>query len=358
MVRLAIEGQLNKKSQCLLDATIDKLTILADIEIHKDAFMEKVQSLGFELQEYKSTNYGYAQVFIHEHAGRIEIAEHRKRIDAPELRKKIGMLLADIKRAKRGQALENSLSVEEMENMLENLQEQLGQCDKRGYLDRLKDVRYEFNPKYYDYIEGVREASKEVLSMLDMGSHKISQIHLAFDYHVGMSELSIVDVKSRKETIIKGTDKKIETMYLGSRSGRNHLCIYDKKQENEDKGTVDQYEGLEKITRFETRLRNQYARDFKTLDFNPFEGLLVHYLETIEQIENNTDMKWDEKAKLMYILKHPDALNEMGKNIKTIWKKKLAELTRIDINPKEDYEQKKYSLVGRLESIIGISNHK
>lgn len=350
---MTVKQKLNKKGQCLLDATIDKLTVLGDIAIHKDDFIEKLPSLGFEMQEYKSNNYGYSLVFMHEHAGRIEIAEQRKRVDAVDLTRKRLKLIEDIKRAKNGQAHENALSIEEMESILENIQEQLDQCDERGYLDRLKDVRYEFNPKYYEYFEGVREASQGALSMLDKQSQRISQIHLAFDYHVQISDLSIIDVKSRKETIIKGRTKKLETMYLGTRSGRNHVAIYDKKQENRDKGTIDQYEGLSKVTRFEARLRNDYARHFKEVDFNPFEGLLVYHLETIEQIENDESMKWDEKAKLMYLLKNPSALNEMGKNVKPIWKKKLATLTRIDINPIEDFGQKKYSLVGKLESIIG-----
>ncbi|MGE6939018.1 replication initiation factor domain-containing protein, partial [Peribacillus muralis] len=336
-----------------LDATIDKLTVLADIAIHKDEFVERVQSLGFEMQEYKSNNYGYSHVFMHEHAGRIEIAEQRKLVDAQDLSRKRLKLIEDIKRAKQGQAHENALSIGEMESILENIQEQLAQCDERGCLDRLKDVRYEFNPKYYECFEGVREASQGALSMLDKQSQRISQIHLAFDYHVQISDLSIIDTKSRKETIIKGRTKKLETMYLGTRSGRNHVCIYDKKQENKDKGTLDQYGGLTKVTRFEARLRNDYARNFKEIDFNPFEGLLVYHLETIEQIGNDESMKWDEKAKLMYLLKNPSALNEMGKNVKPIWKKKLATLTRIDINPIEDFGQKKYSLVGKLESIIG-----
>lgn len=350
------KGQLNKKDLCLLDASIDKLTVLADIAIHKDAFTEKVQSLGFELQEYKSNNYGYSYVFMHEYAGRIEIAEQRKRVDAQELSRKQNKLIEDIKRAKKGQAHENALSVQDMEEILENIQDQLAQCDERGYLDRLKDVRYEFNPKYYEYFKGVREASQGVISMLDMKSHKVSQIHLAFDYHVHISDLSMVDVKSRKETIIKGKDKKLETMYLGSRSGRNHVCIYDKKQENKDKGTIDQYEGLSKVTRFEARLRNDYARDFKKTAFNPFEGLFVYQLETIKEIENNESMRFEDKATILYLLKNPDELGKMDKQKRYRWKKKLDSLCRVDIEPNKDFEQKKYSLVGKLESILSV-NH-
>lgn len=349
---MTVKRKLNKKDLCLLDATIDKLTVLADIAIHKDDFIEKLPSLGFEMQEYKSNNYGYSLVFMHEHAGRIEIAEQRKRVDAVDLTKKRNRLIEDIKRAKKGQAHENALSIQDMEEILEGIQEQLDQCDERGYLDRLKDVRYEFNPKYYEYFEGVREASQGALSMLDKQSQKISQIHLAFDYHVQISDLSIIDVKSRKETIIKGRTKKLETMYLGTRSGRNHVAIYDKKQENKDKGTIDQYEGLSKVTRFEARLRNDYARDFKISNFNPFEGLLVHHLETLKEIENDDSMKWDDKARLKYILENPNTLFEMPKATRHRWREKLDSLTRIDINPIEDFEQKKGSLVGKLESII------
>ncbi|MEH7023634.1 replication initiation factor domain-containing protein [Priestia megaterium] len=343
--------KLHKKEQCLLDATIDKLTVLADIEIHKDAFIEKVQSLGFEMQAYKSTNYGYSQVFLHEYAGRIELAEGRKRVDAQDLVQKKNRLLSDIKQAKKGQAHENALSIEEMESILDNINEQLDQCDERGYLDRLKDVRYEFNPKYYDHIKGVREASKGVISMLEMKSHKVSNIHIALDYYVKISDLSIIDTKTRKRTTIEGKNGKLETKYLGSRSGRNNICIYDKKQENEDKGTLDQYEGLNKVTRFEARLKNNYAKDFKTSDFNPFDGILVHYLETLGEIENNTSMKIEDRAMILYLLRNPSSLAEMEKSKKSRWTKKLKELSCIDIEPNKDFEQKKYSLVGTLESI-------
>ncbi|MCU5227073.1 replication initiation factor domain-containing protein [Bacillus tropicus] len=349
---MAKKAQLNKKHQCMLDATIDKLTVLADIRIHKDEFVERIKLLGFEEQEYKSTNYGYSYVFMHEYAGRIELAQGRKRVDAQELLGQKLKLLEQIQQAKAGQAHDTGLPIEDMEQRLESIQEQLSQCDERGYLDRLKDVRYEFNPKYYEYIEGVTEVSQGVLSLLDMKSHKLSQIHIALDYHVKIADLSIVDMKSRKETIIKGRDKRLETMYLGSRSGRSHLCIYDKKQENKDKGTLDQYEELDKITRFEARLRNDYARDFVASDFNPFEGMLVHHLETITEIESNESMKLEDKVMILHLLKHPDALGTMEKSKKTRWKKKLDTLSRVDIKPNEDFKHKKSFLVGKLESIL------
>ncbi|MDG1651746.1 hypothetical protein P7D08_26655, partial [Bacillus pacificus] len=209
------KAQLNTKHQCMLDATIDKLTVLADIRIHKDEFVEQIKLLGFEEQERKSTNYGYSYVFMHEDAGRIELAQDRRRVDAQELLGQKLKLLEQIKQAKAGQAHDTGLPIEDMERRLESIQEQLSQCDERGYLDRLKDVRYEFNPKYYEYIEGVTEISQGVLSLLDMKSHKLSQIHIALDYHVKIADLSIVDMKSRKETTIKGRDKRLETLYLG-----------------------------------------------------------------------------------------------------------------------------------------------
>ncbi|GAB6621056.1 MULTISPECIES: replication initiation factor domain-containing protein [Bacillus] len=349
---MAKKAELNMKHQCMLDVTIDKLTVLADIRIHKDVFVEQIQMFGFEEQEYKSTNYGYSYVFLHENAGRIEIAQDRKRVDAQELLKKKIQLLEQIRKAKSGQAYDNGLPIQEMEQILENIQEQLSQCDERGYLDRLKDVRYEFNPKYYEYIEGVKEVSQGVMSLLEMKSHKLSQIHIALDYHVKIADLSIVDMKSRKETIIKGRDKKLETMYLGSRSGRSHLCIYDKKQENQDKGTIDQYEGLDKVTRFEARLRNDYAKNFKDSDFNPFEGILVHHLETLTEIESNESMKLEDKVMILHLLKNPDVLGIMEKSKKTRWKKKLDTLSRVDIKPSDDFDHKKSFLVGKLESIL------
>lgn len=342
----------------MLDATIDKLTILADVRIHRDEFIEQIKLLGFEEQEYKSTNYGYSYVFLHEHAGRIELAQGKKRVDAQELLKKKIQLLEQIKQAKLGQAYDNGLSIQEMEQILENVQEQLSQCDERGYLDRLKDVRYEFNPKFYEYVEGVKEISQGVIYLLEMKTHKVSQIHIALDYHVNIADLSIVDMKSRKETIIKGRDKKLETMYLGSRSGRSHLCIYDKKQENQDKGTVDQYEELDKVTRFEARLRNDYAKDFKGSDFNPFEGILVHHLESIIEIESNESMKLEDKVMILHLLKNPDVLGTMEKSKKTRWKKKLDTLSRVDIKPSEDFEHKKSFLVGKLESILNNESLK
>ncbi|MFH4258969.1 replication initiation factor domain-containing protein, partial [Acinetobacter baumannii] len=83
---------------------------------------------------------------------------------------------------------------------------------------------------------------------------EVTGIHIACDYPVKIADLKIKDLSSKSECIYLDRDKKIETMYIGKRGSDNHLCIYNKKRENEENETLDQYPDVEHVTRFEARL--------------------------------------------------------------------------------------------------------
>ncbi|MGR5911333.1 replication initiation factor domain-containing protein [Bacillus cereus] len=68
-------------------------------------------------------------------------------------------------------------------------------------------------------------------------------------------------------------------MYIGKRGSDNHLCIYNKKRENEENETLDQYPDVEHVTRFEARLRKKKAKEWIDSEYNPFDSIIVGDLE-------------------------------------------------------------------------------
>lgn len=333
--------------------TIDKLTLLSDLKVHHDDFYKRLESLGFVLQDYQSKKYGYSFVYHHnENGGLIEIAKQKIDYDVQYLERQKFKIWGAIMDIQKGGLNRTGMTLQELNEKLESIQEILNQVDERGHLRRLKDIRYELNPKYFAYFSSAAEAFREVVSMLDIKTLSISGIHIAMDYNVKINDLRITDLKSRKENIFKGEDKSIETIYIGKRSSRNHVVIYDKKKENEDNDTIDQYPEFKDITRFEARLKNDYARKFLTSDFNPFEGINV---EIGSWKFGNGDLTINEEAMLFYLLHFPEKLNNLPERTRKRWRKKLSQMVETSINPADDYRNKKSSLVKELENLLLLS---
>lgn len=335
--------------------TIDKLTVLADLEIHHDEFYKRIEALGFELQEYKSKKYGYSYVYIHkEHGGFIELARQYHGIDVEDVKKRIKHYWTAIKRIKQGEPNTTGMTLTELNTKLEHYQELVGQVDERGKIKRLKDVRYELNPKYFDYSVLAKQAFDEVISMLKGDTLSLSSIHIAIDYNININSIVITDVKSRKENVFKSEDKRLETMYVGKRASRNHLCIYDKKTENEDNESIDQYPEFDNITRFEARLKNNYAKDFFKSDFNPFEGLIVSddFESALLSDETLTD---NEIGKLLLYFRHPHRLQALPETTRKRYQKKMKSVGGLGISVPEDFKDKKNSLIAELENWFNTS---
>lgn len=332
--------------------TIDKMTILSDLEADHDIFYEKIQKLGFELQDYQSSKYGYSYVFIHrEHGGYIEIARQKIDYDVKDLERRANQLWGKLKAIAMGEPNNTGLTKNELNEMLSGIQEQLAQVDERGHLKRLKDVRYELNPKYFKYIADMRDAYDEIISMFDFPTMSVSSIHLAFDYNVPLTALDIADFGYRKEVRYLNQRKEVETIYLASRSSRNQICIYDKKKENEENKSVDQYPDLDVITRFESRMKGDYAKTFAQKGYNPFTGITVSDSldQAILMLENVTSA---EKAKLLMYVNYPHTLKEESESTRKRYKKKIESLETPTLNVAQDFEDRKNSLVAELENLL------
>ncbi|MDA1658341.1 replication initiation factor domain-containing protein [Bacillus cereus group sp. TH150LC] len=338
-----------------LDVTIDKLTLLADLKASHDTFYKVITECGFELQDYKSKKYGYTYVYVHkEDAGYIEIAAEKIPYTATDLIRRKNRIFGALMTIKDGGPNHTGLSVRELNDKLEEIQDLLSKVDERGHISRLKDIRYELNPKYFVYTEGARQTFDKVLSMLEKKTISISSIHIAIDYYVEIDSLKISDTKSRKEVHYKGENKKTETIYVASRSSRSHLCIYDKKNENRENDSIDQYPTCDYVTRFEARLKNNYARDFITSDFNPFKGLKVS-LNPLKDLMNNKDLTLNDKGVLFLLMQEPSVLHTMSPSTKKRYVRKLNELVTVSLDVEEDYRNKKDSLIDGLASLVNVS---
>ncbi|PAD98097.1 replication initiation factor domain-containing protein, partial [Terribacillus saccharophilus] len=240
-------------------------------------------------------------------------------------------------------------AISELNEVLEGINETLDQVDERGAIKRLKDIRYEFNPKYFDYSLAAESIFRKVMTCVSLETLSLSSIHIALDYSVDINSLQITDVKSRKENIFRGTNKRVETIYFGKRASRNHIIIYDKKLENENNDSIDQYPDEKNVTRFEARLKNNYARDFLTGEFNPFEGIIIS--DDFEGSVLADDSLTDSQAgKILLYFRHPDRLHRTSSATKKRFQAMMKSYAGLHLNVAGDYIEQKNSLVGELES--------
>lgn len=338
-------------------ATIDKLTILADVKGEFKKFIECIEFVGFELQDYKSKKYGYSYVYIHkEHAGYIEFARPEKAEDVQKLRKRKNKLWRLLQDYLADGINKSGMTITELNDELAEINERLTNLDERGHLTRLKDIRYEFNPKYIEMpLIQTPIAYAAVLSLLEKKNMTTSSVHIALDYTMNINDLRILDTKQRKEVMYRGKDKRIQSIYYGVKASRSHVNVYDKKTEAGEMGTIDPYPQYEEIVRFEARLKNNYARDFITSDFNPFEGLVISD-QGLRALEADNTLSFDEYSKIFTLIQRPEKLQELPETTRKRWRKKINALSTFSIDVKEDYSKRKSSLAARLESILKLSS--
>ncbi|HFK1786765.1 TPA: replication initiation factor domain-containing protein, partial [Bacillus cereus] len=449
----------------LLDATIDKLSIVADFKegIKKEEFIRMVTSsnMPYSLQPNRSKNFGYEEVLKCDSVdcGYIELAGELKKasVDLPKLishrirleiqieqekkAREVGESLlsnveyqglfeslADVKeliaetdedgcltderKLKRHErqieltieklkgeiiALKSEIDEQELAtgfksevmekiheehvqillNTLKNKEklievkrdellrnaEMFLQLDENGFLpnngkkktDRLlRDVRFEFNPKHMAYNRVVDESIKLVLGLLE--NVEVTGIHIACDYPVKIADLKIKDLSSKSECIFLDRDKSLETMYVGKRASDNHLCIYDKKRENEENDTLDQYPDVEHVTRFEARLRKKKASEWMESTYNPFDSIIVGDLVGLD----GSEMKLGDRIVLEAIMNdyHGRYFGMMDKFQRSTWRKKLKQYVPKLFDVAGDYEKKKVLLTGQLAELLKNGKNK
>lgn len=446
-----------KLETALLDATIDKISIVADFkgDLAKSSFIKSVTGTQvYDRQPYSSRNYGYEEVLKSEflQAGYIELAGEIKGIDfdlGRLISHRIRLEMEIEREKKRRESGEAILSDEEYQRLFENredIQELIEQTNDGGILTdkhkieyykkqlelslhelernmtsteakideihtntdftnqsmrrfhenhlrdlyekkrilqkqidmknqewntneerryllneegflpnnkkkgkrHIKDVRFEFNPKYMKCNRIVNESIRHVLDLLE--NIEITGIHIALDYAINISDLKIRDISSKTEYIMLSRDKTLETMYIGVRSSDNHLCFYNKKKETEQNDSIDPYPEIKHVTRFEARLRKKKALEIWEDDWNPFDSVIVSTLYTVE----HTELKLSDKIILDAIMNDPYGRywGMMDKYQKTVWRKKMKNVVPKKMDIAKDFEERKKSLSEELNDLI------
>ncbi|PEM46668.1 replication initiation factor domain-containing protein [Bacillus toyonensis] len=442
----------------LLDTTIDKLSIVADLKnnMTKSNFIHcLVDTQIYDIQPYSSRNFGYNKVLKSEflQAGYIELAEeikmasidlerlisHRMKLemevereskhrengdsilsdeeyqrlfenieDIQELikqtnndgiltdkhkieyhTKQIEVSLCELQRAKKLIEYEmdeihnnTDFTMKSMrifhENHLRNLnekkrilqsqidtkkkelemnKEKMCLLDEKGFLPNskkssekrlIKPVRFEFNPKYMKCNPIVNAAIRNVLAFLE--NIEVTGIHIALDYAIHISDLKIRDLSSKTEYIMLSRDKTLETMYVGVRSSDNHICLYDKKKETTQTGSIDPYPDVDHVTRFEARLRKKRALDIWDSNWNPFDNIIVSDLYSLNQM----DLKLNDKIILDAIMSdvYGRYWGMMDKYQKSTWRKKMKGIVPKKLDIAKDFTNRKKSLSAELNDLI------
>lgn len=360
---------LTLKEGVFLDATIDKITLVADFNdgIKREDFIRLVTSgeMLYNLQTYYSRNFGYKDVIKCEgiDGGYIELSEDSSAFTSPDKvklirrRNEIQEKIEFIREGKTSQVFDLP-SLEELYSSLDIIAEQMESLDEEGNLpDKsgkkkrkrvvLKDVRFEFNPKHMKYNKVSERMIKTVIALLK--DIEVTSIHLALDYATPISALKITDFSSKTENITLSRNKEIETKYIGKRGSDNQICIYNKKAENAENGSIDQYPDVEHVTRFEARLRKDKARQWAER-YNPFDSLLIADLENID----GTEMKPIDRIVIEAILNDNEGRywGTLDKQQKRTWRNKIKKSVSKKIDIADDYTKKKALLVQELTQLI------
>lgn len=209
-----------------------------------------------------------------------------------------------------------------------------------GSLIQLGDkdiIRYDFNPN------NVRsgEHEKHVFQLLKTIKHaRLSRIDIAFDFYGhDLSEYTWLDYRSRKRNYWTDSSNKLETLYIGAKDSEWKIRIYDKAKEQKDDTGLCWW-------RIEAQLRAGFAEDWE--DINPFDGLLA-----VKSNFEHLDVSWDMKAKLEYLMNHPEQFAKLAKGTKSKFKQLLGaygEYLPVDIQ--QLYKKQKKDLRAQVHDWI------
>lgn len=181
-----------------------------------------------------------------------------------------------------------------------------------------KPVRLEFNPNKYRKTGG---AEKHLLQLIStMNDIHLSRRDVALDiFDQDLNDYNILDERGRKIIEYKDSNRRLETMYLGSKQSEEQLRIYDKALEQ---GCKDKDK---KWWRIEGQMRGDSAREF---GLNPFRKV------RIVRKSDYKNLPLKERAILLLLQADPDSIKELSKNSRTKYKKMLEEdVTEVSILP-------------------------
>ena len=198
-----------------------------------------------------------------------------------------------------------------------------------------KPMRLEFNPNKYRSTGGAEKYILEIIKT--MNDIHLSRRDIAIDiFGQDLNDYMILDDRGRKIIEYKDSNRRLETMYLGSKESDEQLRIYDKAKEQKIKDT--------KWWRIEGQMRGESAREF---GMNPFRKV---------RIVKKSDYKGlplKERAILLLLQADPDSINELSKNSRTKYKRMLEEdVTEISILPDKIFFEHMEDLEGDINSWI------
>lgn len=206
------------------------------------------------------------------------------------------------------------------------------------------EIRVEFNPNELreDEIEFIKYVFLD-----NMRNKDFSRVDLAFDVPLDLNEYYVMSDKALKKTIFYGRDDKPETKYFGVRDSERYIRIYNKKLQLSEvkKQEIDD----EHLWRIEFELKRSMTDKWDKC----FDDL--HILQPrIAQVKN-----FEEKAKLYYLVNEQSAWSELHRNTKYKYRKKIKEISEIDISDilKEVLNDQHEQLCAELENYIAISHH-
>lgn len=335
----------------------DKITILGDLRtnLHIDRFEEMLIQFGFEKAEYTSRNFGYKEVFHHAEIGYVEFGDKTRYVEPDKVRltRNLGRINREIELIKEGKDAGMLPPIEVLNSAKDETLELMEQCDERGFLKRLRDIRFEFNPKYGTYSDDADEINKiqEYIPSL-LINKKISMIHIAADYAKPIETMMFIDTKRRGECIFRNDSKKNESIYFGKRGSRLYMLAYDKKAENAAQGTIDQYPDIEHVTRFEARIKGAMIDEIFEGNRNPYEGLKAFNFMN----PNNTALTGMDLIIAIgiqtLIKQRIDPMAGLTKYQKKKYREMIESLYRSVVVVEKDFEKEKSRLASELNRLL------
>lgn len=206
------------------------------------------------------------------------------------------------------------------------------------------EIRVEFNPNE------LSEEEKQFIQFIfldNMRNKDFSRIDLAFDVPVDLQTYFIMSDKAVKKTIFYGRDDKPETKYFGVRDSERYIRIYNKKKQLRDiKEEEIEHDHLWRIE-FELKrsMTNKWDKCFDDLH------ILQPDYYSIDDFE--------ERAKIYYLINEQSAWGQISKNTKTKYRKKMKELSSVNMSDdlRKVLSKQHQKLSEELQGYIAMSHH-
>lgn len=202
-----------------------------------------------------------------------------------------------------------------------------------------KPMRLEFNPNNY---KGSSE--KYLINIIKkMHDTHFTRKDIAIDlFDIDMNDFLILDKRKRRQTLMRQSNGTLETLYMGARESNEQIRIYDKAKERKIK--------KKKWWRIEAQLRGDIAN---VNYYNPYESVVISKKSTFQ------DLEIKERALLLYLQSHPEAIRELSKASRTKYKKLLlrkADTFEIDLS--QIYFEGMHDIVTEINSWMTFTEEK